>query len=310
MTSSPIRKAVIPAAGLGTRFLPVTKVLPKEMLPVAARPLIQYAVEEAAASGIESVILVVSRGKGLLAEHFQRNRHLENVLSGRGQAEEAEMLRDLSKLVEVSTVWQQELLGLADAVHTARPLIGDAPFAVILPDALIDSEVPCLRQLMNCYEHHPGCIVATQMVEAAEVERYGIVDVLPMRDTCCDGRTLGVSSLVERPRPGSTTSRYGIFGRYILEPEIFACIEHTRPGFNGELQLTDALMLCSARVPLYAYCFEGKHFDAGSKLGLLQANIAYTLKDPDLAQPLREHLARLQHSALSIRHSVVGAVGT
>ena len=305
MNSSPIRKAVIPAAGLGTRFLPVTKVLPKEMLPVAARPLIQYAVEEAAASGIESVILVVSRGKGLLAEHFQRNRHLESVLSGRGQSEEAELIRHLSELVEVSTVWQQELLGLADAVQTARPLIGDAPFAVILPDALIDSPVPCTRQLMDCYEQHPGCIVATQLVEPEEVERYGIVDVLPMRDPCCNRRTLGVSSLIERPRPGSTASRYGIFGRYILQPEIFPCIEHTRPGFNGELQLTDALMLCAAQVPLYAYRFEGRHFDAGSKLGLLQANIAYTLKDPQLAQPLREHLASLQHSALGIQHSVV-----
>jgi len=302
MASSPIRKAVIPAAGLGTRFMPATKVLPKEMLPVAARPLIQYAVEEAAASGIEHVILVVSRGKGLLAEHFQRNRPLENALKRRGLEHDLEAVRRLSDVVEISTVWQQELLGLADAIRTARTLIGDEPFGVILPDALIDSTTPCLRQLMDCHARHPGCIVATQTVEAAEVERFGILDVLPLRDPCCGGRTLGVSSLVERPRPGTTTSTHGIFGRYILEPQIFACIDHTRPGFNGELQLTDALMLCSARLPLYAYCFEGTHFDAGSKLGLLLANIAYTLKDPALAGPLREHLGSLQHSTFSAQH--------
>jgi len=294
MAASQIRKVVIPAAGLGTRFLPATKVLPKEMLPVAARPLIQYAVEEAVASGIESVILVVSRGKGLLAEHFQRNRPLENALLRKGRANDAELVRRLAELVEVNTVWQQELLGLADAIRTARPLIGDVPFAVILPDALIDAPIPCLRQLMDCYQRHPGCIVATQMVEPWEVERFGILDVLPLRDPCCGGRTFAVTSLVERPRPGTTASRYGIFGRYILEPDIFACIEHTRPGFNGELQLTDALTRCSAHVPLFAYTFEGRHFDAGSQLGLLEANIAYALKDPELARPLRERLASLQ----------------
>ncbi|HTR67445.1 MAG TPA: UTP--glucose-1-phosphate uridylyltransferase [Terriglobales bacterium] len=307
MGSSPIRKAVIPAAGLGIRFLPVTKVVPKEMLPVAARPLIQYAVEEAAASGIESVVLVVSRGKGLLAEYFHRNRPLENALARRGQEGELEAIRRLSELVEIRTVWQQELLGLADAVRTARSFIGDAPFAVILPDALIDAPVPCLRQMMDCYEQHRGCIVATQMVEPAEVERYGILDVMPMRDPCCGGRTMNVTSLIERPRPGTTASRYGVFGRYILEPEIFASIEHTRPGFNGELQLTDALNLCSAHVPLYAYCFEGRHYDAGSKLGLLQANIAYTLKDPELSGPLREHLLSLQQMAFNGQHSTISS---
>jgi UTP--glucose-1-phosphate uridylyltransferase len=288
-----IRRAVIPAAGLGTRFLPATKVIPKELLPIAGRPLIQYAVEEAAASGIETVILVTGREKNLLAEHFSRDLALETLLVQKGRSKDAEGIRRLAELVEIRTVFQDVPLGLGEAIRTAQSLVGDEPFAVILPDALVDSDPPCILQLMNCYQRHPGCIVATQTVDASEVDRFGILEVVPTPDPCCGGRTSRVTTLIERPQPGSVVSRNGIFGRYILEPEIFSCIEKTRPGFGGEIQLTDALLLCSSQVPLYAYRFEGQHYDAGSKLGFVQATIAYALNDPQTAQPLREYLCNL-----------------
>jgi UTP--glucose-1-phosphate uridylyltransferase len=300
MTSaSRIRKLVIPAAGLGTRFLPATKVVPKELLPIAGKPLIQFAVEEASASGIETVILVISSGKGLLAEHFHPNLHLENLLRARGNAKGAELIRRLSALAEIRTVWQDSPLGLADAIRCARALVGDEPFAVILPDALIDSEPPCISQLMACYAKHPGCVIATQTVELSDVSRFGILDVIPMHDPCCGGRALRVMSLAERPSPESTSSRFGIFGRYILEPEIFSCIDHTRPGYGGELQLTDSLSLCSDRIPVYAYQFHGMHYDAGDKFGYLQASIAYAFKDPEMPQLLRERLAAVELAALA-----------
>jgi UTP--glucose-1-phosphate uridylyltransferase len=294
--SNRIQKVVIPAAGLGTRFLPATKVVPKEMMPIAGRPLIQFAVEEAAASGLKTVILVISRGKSLVAEHFSRNVALEKILVQRGRMGDANLIRCLSEVAEIQTVSQEAPLGLADAIRSARSLVGDEPFAVILPDAVIDSAKPCIRQLMDCYEKHRGCVVATQMVEASEVDRFGVLDVASLLDTCCGGRTVQVTSLTERPKLGSVSSRNGIFGRYILEPEIFSCIEQAHPGFGGELQLTDALLLYSNRSPLYAYQFEGTHYDAGSKLGYLQATLAYALKDPDVAQSLQEHMRSLAPS--------------
>ena len=289
--TSRIRKLVIPAAGLGTRFLPATKVVPKELLPIAGKPLIQFAVEEAAASGIETVILVISSGKGLLAEHFHPNPHLENLLRARGNAQTAELIHRLSELAEIRTVWQDSPLGLADAIRCARAPVGDEPFAVILPDALIDSDRPCIAQLMACYENHPGCVLATQSVEVADVGRFGILDLIPVHDPCCGGRVHRVVSLTERPSPKTTLSRFGIFGRYILEPEIFWCIDHTRVGYSGEFQLTDSLSLCSDRSPVYAYQFQGTHYDAGDKFGYLQASIAYGLKDPEIARPLLKHLS-------------------
>jgi UTP--glucose-1-phosphate uridylyltransferase len=299
--ASRIRKLVIPAAGLGTRFLPATKVVPKELLPIAGKPLIQFAVEEASASGIETVILVISSGKGLVAEHFDPNPHLESLLRSRGDTRSAELIRQLSELAEIRTVWQDSPLGLADAIRCARALVGDEPFAVILPDALIDSECPCIAQLMTCYDKHPGCVIATQMVEHRDVSRFGILDVILMHDPCCEGRVLRVMSLTERPSPESTSSCFGIFGRYILEPEIFSCIDRTRPGYGGELQLTDSLSLCSDRTPIYAYQFHGTHYDAGDKFGYLQASIAYALKDPDTGRSLLEHLAALAPPTLTER---------
>lgn len=290
---SRIRKAVIPAAGLGTRFLPATKVIPKEMLPIAGRPLIQIAIEEAAASGLETIIVVIGKGKHLLQEHFRRNPALEALLTQRGYPEGAELLRKLTNLAEIRTAWQPAPLGLGDAIHCARSLVGDEPFAVILPDAVIDSEAPCIGQLLECYRKHPGCVIATRLVKATEVEHFGILDLIPMRDHCCGGRTSRVNALTERPSPGMSNSRYGIFGRYILEPDIFDGVEQTQPGRGGELQLTDALQISSNSVPLYAYRFVGEHYDAGSKLGFLQANLAYALKDAELGTPLRKYLATL-----------------
>ncbi len=288
-----VRKAVIPAAGLGTRFLPATKAVQKELIPLVARPLIQFAVEEAATAGIDTVVLVTNADKSLLAQYFSRDFALEQILVQRGKDEDATLVRRLSGLAEIQTVCQPVPLGLGDAVRRAQAVVGEEPFAVILPDALIDSQVPCIGQLMSCYEKHGGCIVATQTVDPSEVDRFGILDVVPLSDPCHDRRTQLVKSLIERPKPGSVPFRYGIFGRYILEPEIFSCIERTRPGFAGELQLTDALQLYAANRPLYCYHFEGNHYDAGSKLGFVKATIAYALKDPEVASPLREHLIAL-----------------
>jgi UTP--glucose-1-phosphate uridylyltransferase len=293
MSARTIRKVVIPAAGLGTRFLPATKVVPKEMLPLAGRPLIQFAVEEAAASGIETVILVLSEEKSMISNYFSRDLPLEATLSCRGRHEMVQEIRHLSELAEVRTVRQERQLGLADAIRTARPLIGNEPFAVILPDALIDASLPCIRQLMDSYEKHPGCLVATQPVESSEVSRFGIVDVEALTDPCCGGRTMRVTCLTERPQPDQVTSCYGIFGRYILEPDIFSHIDRTSVGFGNELQLTDSLQLYTRTGPVYAYCFEGIHYDAGNKFGFLQATVAYSLKDPDLSQQLREYMAGL-----------------
>ena len=298
--SRKIRKVVIPAAGLGIRLLPATKAVPKEMMPIAGRPLIQFAVEEAAASGLETVILVISKGKNLVAEHFHRNFNLEAALMQRGRSEDAELIRRLSELIEIRTVCQQAPVGLADAIRSARPLVGNETFAVILPDVLIDSPLPCTGQLIDCYEKHPGCIVATRTIDSTEADRFGVLDAIPQPDACCAGRTLRVTSVTERPQPESGFSQYGIFGRYILEPAIFSCIERTRPGFAGELQLTDSLLLSSDLTPLYAYLFQGAHYDAGNKLGLVQATVAYALKDPELAKPLQEHWERLQPPKIDI----------
>jgi UTP--glucose-1-phosphate uridylyltransferase len=289
-----VRKVVIPAAGLGTRLLPATKVVPKEMLPIAGRPLIQFSVEEAVASGADLVILVISEAKSLIAQHFSRDIDLEALLARCGRAAEAEMIRRLAQMVEVRTVTQEAPLGLADAIAKTRPLIGAEPFAVILPDAIIDSVVPAIRQLKQCYERYPGCIIATQRVSPSEVDRFGILDVLALQDSNSDSRTFRVSSLTERPRRELATSDYGIFGRYILEPEIFNFIGSVQPGFAGELQLTDLLQLYSRKLPLYAYEFEGTHYDAGTKVGFLQATLAYSLKDSELTASLSEYLATLE----------------
>lgn len=298
MSSPAIRKAVIPAAGRGTRLFPATKVIPKEMMPVGGRPVIQFAVEEALASGIKTVILVLCKGKEVVAEHFQPDAFVEHSIAQQGSmGGAAEALGRVSTLVQVRTVWQQSPLGLADAIRAARAMVRDEPFAVILPDALIDSAVPCTRQLMSCYAKNRGCIIATRLVDSCDVGRFGILDVASTQDRANGNGAMRVKALIERPQPGTITSRHGIFGRYILEPEIFDSIERTEPGLNAELQLTDALMAHTATAAVYGCDFEGKHYDVGSREGFIEASIAYALKDAQIASMIRKRFGSEAYAA-------------
>jgi UTP--glucose-1-phosphate uridylyltransferase len=287
-----ILMAVIPAAGFGTRMLPATKVLSKEMLPVAGKPLIQYAIEEAAASGIKTVVVVVRSCKSMIRSHFARDPALESFLEGR-QSTAAEAIRTLTELVDLQFVEQQQPLGLAHAICCAKPLVGAQPFAVLLPDVIMVNDVPVTRQLIDAHEQHSGSVVAIRQVEPQEVERHGIVQPgSSMANT--SGPPVRVRGLIEKPPPDSTTSRLGIFGRYVLEPSIWDAIERTRPDTRGEIQLTDALNGLCQHSTLLGLCFEGQHYDAGDPLGYLKANIALSLRDPLLRQPLKEYLSRMQ----------------
>lgn len=290
--TSRIRTVVIPAAGLGTRCLPATKVIPKEMLPVGDRPLIQYAVEEAVASGATTVILVISPGKELLAQHFEPSPGLEAALRERGQVEEAREILDLTELAQIRTVYQSKPLGLANAIQTVEPLIEDEPFGVILPDALIYSDVPCIGQLMDCYATHLGCIVAVRQISETEVERFGVVITVPEISEAKRNSVVRVKSLLERPRASDTASRFGIFGRYVLTPEIFSSIRDTPVGRGGEFQLTDALARYATHKPVFGCLFEGEHYDVGSKLGFVQATLAFALKNATLSADVRSFLSQ------------------
>jgi len=262
------------------------------MLPVASKPLIQHAVEEAAACDIETVILIIRQVKSALWEHFKRDSELELFLESHGKKEEADLVRRLSNLVEVRCAVQDEPRGLAHAVGCARHLVGKEPFAVLLPDVIIDAAEPCTQQLMRAYGEHPGNFIAICEVEPEELGRHGIICVEHSQDAC-NGRMLRATSLVEKPTLESAPSRFGIFGRYLLEPEIFAHIESTPPAKDGEVQLTDVLdRMCRER-PVYGFRFEGKHYDAGDTLGLLEASIVLALKDPKLQQRLWRFLLQL-----------------
>ncbi len=298
MGARQIRKVVIPAAGLGTRFLPATKVVPKELLPVCGKPAIQFAVEEAVNSGLDTVILVLAKGKELIAEHFRPKISLEKFLSERGKDEEWKLVRSVSELTDVRFVWQEAPLGLADAIRCARFIVDDEPFAVILPDALMDPSLACIRQLMNCYARFSGCVLATREVNPSEVERFGILELGEPENSALAGCVFRVGSLVEKPKPECARSRYGIFGRYILEPTIFEYIDETPPDQSGELQITDSLRLYLQHAPIYAYCFEGTHYDIGDPFGFVQASIHYGLMDPKLGPKLREHLEELDSNRL------------
>lgn len=263
-------------------MLPATRVVPKELLPVAGKPLIQYAVEEAAASGIEEVVLVLAKGKESIAEHLEADAAGFPEVDG----------EKIPAYPKVQIAWQQSPRGLADAILAASPLIDNEPFAVILPDVLIDAEVFCTAQLMAAYDKRRGCIIATREIPPEEIHNFGILKVSE-RAGDKSSRTFRVSSLVERPTQINTSSPYGIFGRYLLPPEIFDCIRATHPGLHGELQLTDSLQLLTDRVPVFGFLFDGEHYDAGSHAGLLEASVAFGLKDPQMSAHLREHLAHL-----------------
>jgi UTP--glucose-1-phosphate uridylyltransferase len=273
-------------------MLPATKVLPKEMLPVAGKPPIQYAIEEAAASGIKTVVLVVRSHKSLIQSHFASDPALESLLKER-QLAAVEDIRRLTELVDLQFVEQQQPLGLAHAICCAKPLVGVESFAVLLPDVIMVSDEPVTRQLIRAHEQRGGSVVAIRQVEPQEVERHGVVEAEPL--TADPSRpAVRVTGLIEKPPPGKTSSRLGVFGRYILEPSVWCAIEQTSPDPRGEVQLTDALNLLCKDNSLLGLCFEGQHYDAGDRLGYLKANIELSLADPHLRQPLREYLVRLR----------------
>ena len=290
---NPIRKAVIPAAGLGTRMLPFTKVVPKEMLPIVNKPLIQYAIEEAVSSGIEEIVLVTAPGKHMMLDYFSRDPELEEFLQRRNQNTEAELIRSIARLCKLQVVSQDQPRGLGDAIRCARAVVGEEPFAVILPDVLIVAASPCLRQLIDCFNVRRGCYVATREVRAEETHRFGILRVSPVSDTPWNGRLFSVQGLVEKPTKAAAPSRYGILGRYLLEPDIFAYLERTPEDHNGEVQITDALALYCRAHALYGFCFEGAHYDVGNRLGLLQASVEFGLNDPEVGQSFRKYLDSL-----------------
>jgi len=280
-----VRKAVIPVAGLGTRFLPATKAMPKEMLTVVDRPTIQYIVEEAVASGIEQVILITSEGKSAIENHFDYNFELETVLARKNKHALREELNNISNLIDIVSVRQKKPLGLGHAILMARNVVGDEPFAVLLGDDLVLSDVPCCLQMLNLFEETQESIVAIQKVPMDQTRHYGIVE-----GTLEKERTYLVERLVEKPPPGTTDSNLAIIGRYILLPDIFELLEKTTPGHGGEIQLTDALLALSKKRAMYACEFQGTRFDAGDKLGYLKATTAFGLRHSELGPAFRAHL--------------------
>ena len=284
-----VRKAVFPAAGLGTRFLPATKASPKEMLPLVDKPLIQYVVEEAVASGIESVIIVTGRGKASIEDHFDVSFELEKLLEERGKREELKAMRAISEIARVSYVRQQEALGLGHAVLQARDLVGEAPFAVMLSDDIIDSETPALRQLLDVYEKYDAPVVAVFEVEGEAISRFGVIDGEEV-----EPGVYKIKDMVEKPPQNEAPSNLAIIGRYVLTPDIFDEIEKTTPGAIGEIQITDAMRSLLKKRPFYAVRFKGTRYDAGDKLGFLIATVEFALKHDDLAPRFREYLQSLK----------------
>src|SRR5512145_1327713 len=287
----PIRKAVFPVAGLGTRFLPATKAMPKEMLPVVDRPLIQHVVDEARQAGIEHFIFVTGRNKGVIEDHFDRQYELEQVLALRGKnAELAALNDDLPPPGGTSFTRQQEPLGLGHAVWCAREIVGHEPFALLLPDVLVQTKGRgCLAQMLDAYNETGGNILAVEPVPADQAKNYGVVSLSGEGD----GRLLPIDGMVEKPKRGSEPSNLTILGRYILQPEIFDILATLEKGAGGEIQLTDAMLALRKRQPFYALRYEGRAFDCGSKLGFLTANIAYALARPDLAKTFASEIKKL-----------------
>jgi UTP--glucose-1-phosphate uridylyltransferase len=288
MSLPPVRKAIIPAAGLGTRFLPATKASPKEMLPLVDKPLIQYAVEEAVASGIEDIIIVTGRGKRAIEDHFDRSFELEENLKGNKKDSALQDIRKIAELANFCYVRQSEARGLGHAVLCARHLIGDEPFAVILGDEIIDARVPGLAQLINVYKARHSAVLGVKKVKPQEVDRYGIIDSRRL----APGLHL-VDDLVEKPAPKHAPSRFAVIGRYILSADIFDVLRDLPPGKNGEIQLTDALRILAKKHPMYAHEIQGQRHDAGEKLGFLMATVEFALKNPTLGPPFSRYLKEL-----------------
>jgi UTP--glucose-1-phosphate uridylyltransferase len=288
-----VRKAVFPAAGLGTRFLPATKALPKEMLPLVDKPIIQYGVEEAIASGCDQIVMVTSTGKSAIEDHFDISFELERTLEKRGKQELLETVQKIAGMVDIAYIRQKQALGLGHAVLMAKELVGNEPFGVILPDDIIDAEVPCLKQMIEIYNETGCSVLATQVVEGPAISAYGVLDAKPVPGRH-NGRLFDVSHLVEKPKFEDAPSKLAIIGRYILTPTIFEMLASIEPGSGGELQLTDGLRQLLKKEKIYGFTFEGKRHDAGDKLGFLKATVEFALKREDLGKDFREYLKGLE----------------
>ncbi|XQY91548.1 UTP--glucose-1-phosphate uridylyltransferase GalU [Metabacillus sp. HB246100] len=285
-----IKKAIIPAAGLGTRFLPATKAQPKEMLPIVDKPTIQYIIEEAVASGIEDIIIVSGRGKRAIEDHFDKSYELEETLSKKEKWEMLEVIQGISDLANIHYIRQKEPLGLGHAIYCARRFIGNEPFAVMLGDDIVTAEKPCLGQLINKYNQYEAPIIGVQKVQNQDVPKYGIIDPKSMLD---EGM-IAVNSLVEKPKIGENPSNYAVMGRYILTPKIFNVLETLPPGAGGEIQLTDALVFLNEIQPVYAYQFSGIRYDVGDKLGFIKATIDFALQRDDLRSEVKAYISTLR----------------
>ncbi|MGA8762165.1 MAG: UTP--glucose-1-phosphate uridylyltransferase GalU, partial [Candidatus Sulfotelmatobacter sp.] len=287
-----VRKAVFPAAGLGTRFLPATKAQPKEMLPLVDKPIIQYGVEEAMASGCDQIIIITGRGKQAIEDHFDVSYELEKMLEERNKTDLLKIVRSISDMIHVSYVRQKEALGLGHAILTARELIGNEPFAVLLADDVIDAKVPCLRQLIDVFDQKQCSVLATQVIEGPAISSYGVLKAREVPGS--KGRLYEVLDLVEKPKPQDAPSNLAVIGRYVLTPAVFETLSGITPGAGGELQLTDGLRHLLKKEKMYACVYEGRRHDAGDKLGFLKATVEFALKREDLGKPFREYLKSLK----------------
>ena len=280
-----VRKAIIPAAGLGTRFLPATKAQPKEMLPIVDKPTIQYIIEEAVASGIEEILIITGRNKKSIEDHFDKSVELEMELEKAGKQEMLDLVRGISDMVDIHYIRQKEPRGLGHAIYCAKSFVGNEPFAVMLGDDVVESEVPCLKQLIDCFNEYKTTILGVQTVSPENVDKYGIVDGIHIED-----RVYKVKRLVEKPAIEEAPSNVAILGRYIITPQIFEILENTKPGKGNEIQLTDALETLIKNEAMYAYDFEGRRYDVGDKLGFLQATVEFALKREELREGFIEYL--------------------
>ena len=288
--SKKIRKAIIPAAGLGTRFLPATKAQPKEMLPIVDKPTIQYIIEEAVASGIEEILIITGRSKKCIEDHFDKSVELELELEKSGKEQMLKMVREISDMVDIHFIRQKEPRGLGHAISCAKTFVGNEPFAVLLGDDIVYNEGrPCLKQLIDCYDEYKTSVLGVQTVEAKDVNKYGIVNGIHIED-----RVYKVKGLVEKPAVEEAPSNVAILGRYIITPRIFKILEETKPGKGGEIQLTDALLNLISEEAMYAYDFEGTRYDVGDKLGFLKATVEYALRREDLRDGFVEYLNTLK----------------
>ncbi len=283
-----IRKAVFPAAGLGTRFLPATKASPKEMLPLVDKPLIQYAVEEAVASGIESILIITGRDKSAIENHFDISFEMEHMLKSRGKHELFEQVRAVSDIAQVSYTRQKEALGLGHAIYQAKDFVGNEPFAALLADDIVDAEKPALQQMVEVYEKYDAPVIATMQVEGEAISRFGVIDAEEV-----EPNVYRIKDMVEKPAYADAPSDLAIIGRYIFTPDIFGAIEQTEPGSGGEIQITDAMRILLKERPFYAVKLEGRRHDAGDKLGFLIATVELALKRDDLGGKFREYLKSL-----------------